>query len=314
MSYQEFKEEIIKRLKQVFPETTQIAIHKVRKNNNLKLDSLSIIKENTNLSPNFYLNYYYEDYLEHKDIDRIIKLILETYNEYMPQENINIDCFTNFEIMKKHLAYKIVNFERNKELLKEIPHIPYLDLAIVFYCVVQQAPLPMGSILIRNEHLAVWDITDEELYHLAIENTPKLFPYHLINIRELFPNLPEPETNPSVATMSRGIEQIKPFQPDIDATSLAPTMYILSNEPKTMGAASILYLNLLEEISNRFQSSFYVLPSSVHEVILVPDLNPSKLSHYTKMVQEVNENCVYDDELLSDHAYYYSYEEKALMY
>lgn len=316
MSYQEFIGEVLSRLKTVLPQNTELKIQKITKNNNLQLDGLTIIKENSNVSPTFYLNYYYDDYKEHFDLDKIIDLILSSYEEQPPFGHIDINFFTDFHEIKNNIAYKIVNFTMNKDLLKDIPHIPYLDLAIVFYCLVQKEHFPTGTILIHNQHLKYWNISDRELYQIAIENTPKLLPYHLINIKELLTDtfLASEACSEEDVTSSSDINELLEYDAEKEEEKLIPTMYVLSNQSKMFGAATILYLNLLEEISEKLHSSFYVLPSSIHEVILVPDINYSKLSHYSDMVREVNSNHVLDEELLSDHAYYYNRDEKALMY
>lgn len=313
MSYQEFISEVLKRLKTNLPLGTEIKVQKIIKNNNLHLDGLTIMSEKSNVSPTFYLNYYYEDYKEHEDMDLITELILSSYREQPSIGHINVDFFTDFLEVKDKIAYKLVNFNLNKELLKDVPHIPYLDLAIVFYCIVQRPGFPNGTILIHNQHLKLWNLTDRELYQIAIENTPQLLPCHLINIRELLSDT-YLASHYCSEQGDLSIDDLDKFDAENESDALMPTMYVLSNQSKIFGASVILYMNLLEEISERFQSSFYILPSSIHEVILVPDIDQSKLDHYSEMVMEVNSKHVLDEEILSDHAYYYNRDQKALTY
>lgn len=291
MSYQEFINEIIHNLKCILPQDTDVKVHQVMKNNNLVLDGLTIMNPETNISPTFYLNYYYDDYKEHHDLNRIIDLILSTYRAQPDMKKIDVSFFTDFKEVKNNIVYKLINFSMNKHLLADVPHIPYLDLAIVFYYMVNHEGFENGSILIHNQHLNMWNITDRELYQLAIENTPKRLPYHLMTMGELLKDTEFP--------MDRAGDN---------------SMYVLSNRSKIFGASTILYLNLLDEISEQLNSSFYILPSSVHEVILVPEHTPSQLKYYSNMVHEVNTNHVLDEELLSDHAYFYNREEKAIIY
>ncbi len=312
ISYQDFVENVIAFFKEKLPKDADIKLHKITKNNGLHLDGLTIMTKETNISPNFYLNYYYEDYLEHGDLDKVLNLILTSYKEQPQLKTIDISFFTDFEKVKKNIAYKIVNFERNRELLSEIPHIPYLDLAIVFFCLMNHEYFGNATTLIRNQHLELWQITDRELYQLAIENTPRLLPHHflsmhdLLNDPELLSNLPEDVILQSSDNSESDCDE--------NQSHVESPMYVLSNQSKCFGASTILYLNLLEEIAEQFHSSFYLLPSSIHEVILVPDSSPSKLKDYSNMVHEVNTNHVPDDEILSDHAYFYNKDEKAIIY
>ena len=312
INYEDFIKETVAFLKENLPENTDVKLHKITKNNGLHLDGLTIMSNETNISPNFYLNYYYEDYLEQGDLNKVLNLILTSYLEHPQLNNIDISFFTDFEKVKTNIAYKIVNFERNRELLSEIPHIPYLDLAIVFFCLMNHEYFGNATTLIRNQHLELWQITDRELYQLAIENTPRLLPHHflsmhdLLNDPELLSNLPE-----DVILQSSDHNE---SEWDENHSHAESPMYVLSNHSKCFGASTILYLNLLDEIAEQFHSSFYILPSSIHEVILVPDISPSKLKDYSNMVHEVNTNHVPDDEILSDHAYFYNKDEKAIIY
>ena len=91
---------------------------------------------------------------------------------------------------------------------------------------------------------------------------------------------------------------------DADSEALQP-MYILSNSGKVNGATCILYDGLLSQIAERLKSDFILLPSSIHEVILVPVDQCEELCTFSSMVAEVNETQLTDEEILSDHAYYY---------
>ena len=83
-------------------------------------------------------------------------------------------------------------------------------------------------------------------------------------------------------------------------------MFVLTNESNLFGAACIIYPNLLQHYAAEAQTDFYILPSSIHEVILVPTLDCDNYPELSEMVQEVNDTQLQDDEILSIHAYYYS--------
>jgi hypothetical protein len=177
----------------------------------------------------------------------------------------------------------LVSYEKNKELLRKIPHIPYLDLAIVFVCSAGDLSKEYATILIHNHHMEYWNIDLHSLYDLALENTPKLLSYHFENMADYL------------------VSQCN-WKPCEDHMP----MYLLTNHLKIHGACVILYDGLLEQIAKELNSSFVVIPSSVHEVLIVPVQNKKELKIYSNMVLEVNATQLPKDEILSNHAYYYS--------
>ena len=311
---------LLEMLEALIPQEASLHLQSVTKNNQIHLDGLAILTTEKNISPTIYINYYYEDYVDHfssQIVDDEISTetfaeelsnyflslsqnILKVHQENLPPGNFNVDFFQDFENVKDQIVFKLVNFDKNKDLLRKIPHIPYLDLAIVFLCYLDPLFGSNATILITNEHLNLWKIKDQMLYEIAIQNTPKILPEELCTMEDLIGNL----------LLSSNQESTN----DNFCTSGGSDMYVLSNASKIFGASCILYQNLLHHLSDHFSSSFYLLPSSIHEVILIPTGDSSCLSQFTQMVQEVNETQLRAEEVLSDHAYYYDRSKKALMY
>ena len=86
-------------------------------------------------------------------------------------------------------------------------------------------------------------------------------------------------------------------------------MYVLSNKTKIHGAACILYENVVKDFADYLNRDIFILPSSVHEVILVPSQGAQKAQNLVEMVREVNETQVEEEEILSDSVYYFSRED-----
>ena len=85
-------------------------------------------------------------------------------------------------------------------------------------------------------------------------------------------------------------------------------MWVLTNELGIYGATAMLYDGVLEEAGEKWEQNFYIIPSSVHELILL--LEEWDMEQLDLMIKEVNEREVKDDEILSDHAYLYDVKEK----
>ena len=293
MTYDTFKEQILAGMKARIP-LASLSIQSVVKNNNVQLDGLTIMEGGTNLSPTIYLNYFYETYQNGVEFSSILDTILHTYQSNKPRGKIDTSFFTDYANVRPHIAYKLIHYERNRHLLADLPHFRYLDLAIVFYCLVSSSPSGNATILIRKDHLRFWNISPTQLFDAAKENTPRLLSYDLRNMNDLMEEL----LAPAHSTLS---------DPDIkkEDAAICP-MYVLTNQNKLNGASCILYEHLLEHFADRLCCDLYILPSSIHEVIMIPATSDTSYQELSQMVQEVNDTQVSPEEILSDHVYYFS--------
>ena len=272
-----------------------IDIREIIMTNDTKLTALVISENGVNISPSIYLNDYYSDW--EKGIyttEDVADMVVDEYKKNVVDTNFNTESFMNFSNAKEHIIYRIVNQKLNEELLSDVPYIPYLDLAIVFaYLVPTKESDAMASILIHNSHIKSWGVTTEELYSIAMENTPKLLPQ-------------------SFRTLDDVITELMGFYP-YEGCEEKIQMYCLTNERRKNGAGVILYDKILDKIANHFNSDFYILPSSIHEVLIVPSSVAISKDTLDKMVTYVNDTEVSANEILSDHAYYYSRNDKKVI-
>jgi len=296
MDYEQFKAAIIKRMEQLLEPDTSLKLQTICKNNGLKLDGLIISNPSSNLSPTIFLNYYYEKKELFPDLDAICKDIAMTYRQNRSTERMNADFFTNYSHIRKYIAYRIINYEKNKELLETVPYVRYLDLAIVFYCLLNISKNGNATILIHTNHLKLWNITTEQLYTQACQTTPLLLPYYFLNMTSIMSELFHSQNSSNNNTL---------------AATFCP-MYVLTNSQKLYGASCVLYPNLLEAISEQLHANLFILPSSIHEIILLPAVSHSYYKELASMVAEINRTELAAEEILSDQIYYYSKTEHAL--
>jgi hypothetical protein len=291
MKYDTFKKVILERLEYDIPDPKKISIQTIYKNNGLQLDGLVIMEDNCNISPTLYLNYYFDSYQNGTEFSKIYDMILENYRHNRPTKSIDVRFFTQFENTKSKIAIKLINYEKNKTLLQDVPHIRFLDLAIVFYCLItMDEEVGNATILIHNSHLAYWNVTLEELFAIAKENTRKLLPEKISDMNDMLQELSKRQliSAPMIADEERY------------------PMFVLTNERNLHGAACILYDDLLKQYATQADTDFYILPSSIHEVILIPTTEDTCQEELSEMVMEVNASQLLEEEVLSDHAYYYS--------
>ena len=291
-NYSEFKQQILSDLQERLGSDVRVTVQDIIKNNDTHLDGLTILSTKYNLSPTIYLNSYFKQYENGHSLSDIENDILKVYHDNRPSDNIDISFFTDYDKVKSRIIFKLVNYERNRELLKEVPHYRFLDLSIVFNCLVESSPSGSATILIHNHHLNYWGITKDDLYALAQQNTPRLLSYDLRNMTDILKELLSDEDIPADAP---------------DATTSYP-MYVLTNRYKLNGSGCILYQNLLRDFANRLESDLFILPSSVHEVLIIPVKNKTSPQELSDMVKDVNSSQLSREEILSDHVYYFSRE------
>ena len=306
MTYEEFKHIVITELETKFSPGTSITIQQIFHNNTILEDALTILEPELNISPTIYLNGYFEEYRGGKIFSDIFNEIIQIYQESKVGKNINMDFFLDYKLVKEKIAYKIINYDKNLELLEQIPHMKYLDLAIVFYCLIISEQFSGASITIHNSHLKMWNVTIEELFAQAKKNTPKLLHMEIKNMNQILNEmLHENDANDIPEEWCEELnEELNEQLSNRNEENLP--MYVLTNQSKTNGATCMLYDHVLEGFSIEVESDLYILPSSIHEVILIPTKDKRECDKFANMVKEVNETQVEVEEVLSDHVYYFS--------
>ncbi len=292
MEYREFLENVRKEVESRYDSNVSVTLNHVMKNNGTELDGITIMEKDKNIAPTIYINSFYDRYREGVSLKAVVSEIIRIYNQNKNSININADYFENYENVRKTIVYKLVNYQKNKKLLEDVPYKRVLDLAVVFYCLIEQRKGVSATALIHNEHLRIWNVTEDEIYNDALKNTPVLLAG-------------------SIVPMSKILSEIAGTSPaDNDEKVCEYTgediLYVLTNSSRVNGAACILYDNLLKKFANDVHSDLYILPSSVHEVIIVPKKNAFDKSELADMVREVNEQGVSQDEILSDNVYEYN--------
>ena len=291
MSINEFAEELREIVLAKLPDVEEIKVKRVLKNNSVAKLGMLFEDKRSNASPTIYLEEFYNAYCGGMEIEAIVEKVVACYEEDCLKRKIDVSFMWTWEKVKPMVAYKLINKERNRELLEQIPHREVLDLATVFFVSVEQYG---GSILIYNSHCEMWNVGVEELFEAAEENTPRICPLHLQTMKELL-----------------GLAEMLDEGMSEELDKAAP-MYILSNEKKVCGAAAFLYPDSLKGIADRIESDFYILPSSIHETIIFPSEEKQETEWLTDMVRTVNKTMVSEEEVLGDNLYFYSRESGEL--
>ena len=271
MNYTEFMNAMLCEIRGQVDAQVRTELYTVTKNNGTRRTGILFKQEDSNLAPTIYLEEFYQKYLKGQQVPDLADSICSIYQEIRVKKTCDCQNLFDFNHVKEHIVYKLIRRDANEELLKQIPYEPFLDLAVVYYIQIDNTRFGSAAIQIRNEHLRYWRVEKEEISCLAEKNTPRIYPVQ--------------------------IRQIVRF------------MYVATNEQCSLGAAVMRYPDFREKVRGMIRGDFYILPSSIHEVILVPEsfgLEPERMQ---EMVKEINQTGVAPEEVLSDSVYYFDGEE-----
>lgn len=296
MEYKEFVEYIKMNAGYIAGEGGNITINHVIKNNGCEMDGLVIMEKGKDIAPTIYLDSFYELYTNGENIKSIIRQIEVIYEQNKNNVTFDVNILKHFDTIKDKIVYKVVNYRSNEKLLEQVPHKRILDLAVVFYCLLDNEYGRSATALIYNNNLKNWNVTIDDVYKAALKNTPDLLHSKISSMAALFEKC-----------------GVNVDGEEVDLKDYVPSdMYVLTNESKLNGAACILYENVLYDFAQKLGADLYILPSSVHEVILLPKLSMFEKDELVNMVKEVNTEGVVADEVLSDHVYEYNRTERLI--
>ncbi len=301
MSYKEFVCAMKKEVEKMVGRDMRVELHTAMKNNGRERIGLAIRDERTNVAPAIYLEEYYDMWKLGKSLDEMAQNIVNLYHTVRVEQMWDVSDYHRYEAIKSKMACKLINYKQNEPLLKDTPNIRYLDLAIVFYLLVDKTPYGTSTMLIKNPHMESWGVTVDRLYKDAMYNMEKLLPSCFQKMSSVIEELV-------------GDDEEQGGRDEYECFCEEERMYVLSNRERSFGAACILYKQKLNVIGKLLEENFYILPSSIHEVIIVPESKAPERSEMDEMIQEINATQVQEEEVLSNHCYYYECKKGMLVY
>lgn len=297
MTYKLFKQIMTERIKDYLPESFtfyEVKLKTVYKTNE-KLDSMTLVPmgdPGNILCPNIYLNDLYKEFQECQDLDLILRTaagVVVKYSTFVPK-----DFDFNLKERKEFIIINVLNTERNKELLDMVPHREILDFSIIYRVVMRLGDDGLDTILITNEIADDLDMTEDELFEAAAENTRKILPLKLLTITEL----------------SANIRLSKEEQDDYLKMCHEPV--IATNDSYIQGSSYLSQPEVLRSISEKIGDDYYAVPSSVNEFFVLP-ARIAKLDVIRELLRKDNMETNSIRDILSDNVYYYDRGREELM-
>ena len=273
MEYRDFEREVIAGVQNQVLGVVESSV--CAKNNGVSYHGVLIKRNDCNISPVIYLDEYYDRYKNGVlTIEDIINRVIYTYNENTTERSFNVESLIDWNSTKDKVLYKIVNKEKNSEMLDKVPHTEVLDLIKVFYIMIDRAEFNgNATVLVNNNIFSAWGIGLEELEEIADKNT----------------ELQLPATVRSMYDVIKGLRNSM----EVEAMLISDVnMYVVTNNTGSYGAGVILYKDVLKNLADKMESDVVVIPSSVHETIVIGVDDMKSKEYLISMIREVNSTLV----------------------
>ncbi len=311
MNYEEFKQQIVDEIKDYLPadfQSAKLELHEVTKNNDVKLDGLTIHREDSNISPSIYLNSFFEEYQNGRPMEDILDSIAAINVEHSQMKHFDVSMVTDLDKVKDKIMPRLVNAEDNEERLTGKPFVQMEDLAVMYSVELSKGEDGVASIAVSDQLLSAWGITPEELHDVAMENFSKVGNPVLTDMRSVMVEMMSKEMLQMGMSKEDAVSYVEAMIPED-----AMPMYVVTNDNKVNGANVILDQNFMDQVADTLGGDFFVLPSSIHECICIPKQEGMSYHEFENMVQDVNATQVAPEERLSGHVYEYDAKEHELM-
>lgn len=290
---QEFAEDIKEKLSQKGYGEVETNFHNIEKTNQ-NYEAISVVPAGGNIGVNYNIENAFASYEHSGDYEGVLASATGAIASGLDQVPVvNVNALMNYEIMKEKLSVEVISAEVNEELLAKVPHDRIEDLAVVYRFIMESNEDGRASILVNNDLIERMGVTHEQLRADALENSPEIRPAVIQGMNEVMKEMMGPE-----AYEMFGI-------PD-DTEEM---MFIATVPDKNSGAGVLAYQDFMDQAAEKIGGDFFILPSSIHEILLVPDDGQKGADELKAMVMDVNATQVSPEERLSDNVYHYDSKE-----
>ena len=290
MTYETFRREVLQGLQSRDIGNASLSLTKKLKSNGQIRYGIVFNNPATNTSPTIYLEEYYGLYQLTGNFTEIVNALVHLYRS-LPAIQVNEKELYDFSTAKDRIIMKLINTEKNRAFLETVPHIPFQDLSIVYFYFMGKEGNRFMDMPVNDDLIRRWGIDTLTLHQQAMANYNRLLPIKFGSLNQLL--------------LERGLLD-KEDSAVLSDDGWSEALYYLTNEFSAGGAVLMTCKNLMDKIADFLGEDFYILPSSTHEVLLLPESRAPSKEELDQRIQEVNREALKPEDYLSDHAYYYS--------
>ena len=271
MTYETFRREVLQGLQNRDIGNASLSLTKKLKSNGQIRYGIVFNNPVSNTSPTIYLEEYYELYQMTKDLDAVIDMLAELYRS-LPAIQVDEKKLFDFSTAKSRIIMKLVNTEKNRAFLETVPHIPFQDLSIVYFYFMGNAGNRFMDMPVNDDLIRRWGVDTLTLHQQAMANYNRLLPIKFGSLNQLL--------------LERGLLD-KEDSAVLSDDGWSEALYYLTNEFSAGGAVLMTCKNLMDKIADFLGEDFYILPSSVNELLLFPESKAPPKEKLDKMIQEI---------------------------
>lgn len=297
MNYIDFAHAVAEAVNKKMEGGVRASIYFAKKNNGIEKTGLLIESPGINISPTIYLEEYYKMHLSGKSLSKTTDEIIEFYNSIRQEQSWNEESILTYEGIKDKIVFRLINTEKNRKYLENVPNISFMDLSIVFYVLLEATQEGTAAMNVANAHLEIWHVDTDVLWKDAVVNCRNLIPAEFFTMEYALREM--------MTCGNGGDDEKRVMNLFEENATNGEDMYVLTNKYRSNGAACIAYPHIADMIGRIIRKDYYILPSSVHELIIVPYSDTLSCQEMNEMIREINVTQVADEEVLSDHAYFY---------
>lgn len=256
----------------------------VEKANGVKMIGVTK-KDGSNIRPNVYIDKMYKDKLSIREAAEMVEKIYEE----TPKIGMDVEIVKDWDQMKGRLKARLYNRKTNADIYRSAKEYGFEDFIIIPYIDVSDI-VPNGYIQITDKLLKNWEHKADTVIDIALDNVK--------NDAEIIP----------MTKVLTEIMKANGFpQNEIDQMLYITDnkMNVITNKKRKCGAIGLITMR--KKLKEKFPDGYIVLPSSIHEVIVIPYEEDLSETYLTDMVESVNNECIEDIEVLGDRAYIVKY-------
>lgn len=267
------------------------------KNNGVILTGLSARVPGENISPVLYLNDFYDEIKKGASIEETMEAIASCIENCRNDAMMNLNMGNHdVDMLQDKVTPMLINGKANRDMLQSMPHIQVEDLAMIFKVDLKMpGSSGIGTMKVKNEMLERWGISKEELYSRAVSNVQKYDAPVLSPMSEMVFELSMGRD--SEANLLENPERLSDYENE--------ALFVLTNESRHHGTAALVCPEVMNKISELMPNGFYILPSSIHESLILSKECGMSAKDLGQMVRDVNREMVEREDVLSDRVYEY---------
>lgn len=303
MDYEIFKDVIEDQIKDYLPDSFKNADILIRRahETNESYDEICAILSDEKMSPAVGIKYYYEKYREKENIQSILKELAGSIVELHDIKK-EVEDIVDLDNVQHNILYAVVNTEANREFLENAPHRQLHDLSVVYRIRLGNDEYGKEiSMKINNDIMNKMELTEQNLFDLASENTNRIYPAKAVSMEEQIREI----------LQRQGMDN-ETIDVLVDARMLRESpLWVVKNDAPVGGAAIIANTDVFDELSQKIGDDLYIIPSSVHEVLVMPAGQNDALK-LADMVLDINRTETLLADRLSNQIYKYDKENKEI--